>query len=196
MTIIAVGTSTGGPKALLEVLHNIPENIPAAFVIVQHMPAGFTKSLAIRLNSLCNIQVKEAEDEEVIKQGFAYIAPGSFHMRIRKTSDGVLKIMLTKEAPVGGHRPAVDVMLDSIAETKYPDVIGVIMTGMGADGSKGIVNIKKSNNAIIISQDEDSCVVYGMPNSAAKTGVVDRVVPLKEIAEVIIKYVGVDQVWT
>jgi len=196
MTIIAVGTSTGGPKALLEVLCNIPENIPAAFVIVQHMPPGFTKSLAIRLNTLCNIKVKEAEDEEIIKQGFAYLAPGDFHMGVRKTANDVLKIKLTKEAPVGGHRPAVDVMMDSIAETKYPNVIGVIMTGMGSDGSKGIVNIKKQNNSIIISQDEDSCVVYGMPNSAVKTGVVDRIVPLKEIAEVIIKYVGVDQVWT
>ena len=181
---------------MLEVLCNIPENIPAAFVIVQHMPPGFTKSLAIRLNTLCNIKVKEAEDEEIIKQGFAYLAPGDFHMGVRKTANDVLKIKLTKEAPVGGHRPAVDVMMDSIAETKYPNVIGVIMTGMGSDGSKGIVNIKKQNNSIIISQDEDSCVVYGMPNSAVKTGVVDRIVPLKEIAEVIIKYVGVDQVWT
>lgn len=196
MTIIAVGTSTGGPKALLEVLRNIPENIPAAFVIVQHMPPGFTKSLAARLNSLCDIHVKEAEDDEMIKPGFAYIAPGDFHLEVRRTSDDILKLKLSKEAPAGGHRPAVDVMMDSIAETKYPNVIGVIMTGMGSDGSKGIVKIKKQNSATIISQDEESCVVYGMPNSAVKTGVVDQVVPLKEISEVIIKYVGVDQVWT
>lgn len=196
MTIIAVGTSTGGPKALLEVLRNIPRNIPAAFVIVQHMPPGFTKSLAVRLDSLCSINVKEAEDDEIIRPGFAYIAPGDFHLEVRKTSNDVLKIKLSKEMPTGGHRPAVDVMLDSIAQTKYPNVIGVIMTGMGSDGSKGIVNIKKQNNATIISQDEESCVVYGMPNSAVKTGVVDRVVPLKDISEVIIKYVGVDQVWT
>lgn len=196
MTIVAVGTSTGGPKALLEFLCNIPENIPASFVIVQHMPRGFTKSLANRLDSLCSIHVKEAEDDEIIKPGFAYLAPGDFHMRVRKTANDVLKIKLSEEAPAGGHRPAVDVMMDSIAETKYPKVIGVIMTGMGSDGSKGIVNIKKQNNAMIISQDEQSCVVYGMPQSAVKTGVVDRVVPLKEISEVIIKYVGVEQAWT
>lgn len=179
-----------------EVLHNIPENIPAAFIIVQHMPSGFTKSLAKRLNALCNVLVKEAEDDEIIKQGYAYIAPGDFHMEVRRTSDDILKIKLTKEAPAGGHRPSVDVMMDSIAATGFSSVIGVIMTGMGSDGSKGIVNIKKSNKGIIISQDEKSCVVYGMPKSAVNTGVVDAVVPLEEIAEVIIKYVGVDQLWT
>ena len=192
-TIIAIGTSTGGPKALQEVLPYIPGNIPAAVVIVQHMPAGFTKSLADRLNTLCDLFVKEAEDGEIIKPGYAYIAPGDFHMEVRKTSNDIMKIKLTREAPVVGHRPAVNVMMNSIAVTKFPRVIGVIMTGMGSDGSEGILNMKKSNDGIIISQDEKSCVVYGMPKSAVKTGVVDSVVPLKKIAEVIVKYVGVDQ---
>lgn len=192
-TIIAIGTSTGGPKALQEVIPFIPENVPAAVVIVQHMPPGFTKSLAERLNTLSSLFVKEAEDDEIVKPGFAYVAPGDFHMEVRKTSNDILKIKLLQTEPVAGHRPSIDVMLNSIAATKFPSVIGVIMTGMGADGSEGIINIKNANNGIIIAQDEKSCVVYGMPKSAVKTGVVDIVVPLKEIAEVIVKYLGVDQ---
>lgn len=192
MTLVAVGTSTGGPRALLEVLKKIPGDIKAAFIIVQHMPPGFTGSLAKRLDSLCGITVKEAEDHETVKLGYAYIAPGDFHIKVQATKDEGLKIRLSQELPVRGHRPSVDVMMDSVAKTKYEKVIGVIMTGMGSDGSKGIVNIKKCNKAFIISQDEDSCIVYGMPKSAVATGVVDVVAPLKDIAEVIIKNVGVD----
>jgi two-component system chemotaxis response regulator CheB len=191
-TLVAIGTSTGGPKALQEVIPYIPGDIPAAVVIVQHMPPGFTKSLADRLNTLSDLSVKEAEHDEVIKPGYAYIAPGDYHMEVQKTAKGVLKIKLTQEPPVGGHRPAVNVMMNSVAETGFRKVIGVIMTGMGADGSKGIVNIKNSNKGVIISQDEKSCVVYGMPKSAVNTGVVDEVVPLKDIAEVIVKYLGVE----
>lgn len=195
-TIIAIGTSTGGPKALQEVLPCIPENVPAAVLIVQHMPPGFTKSLAERLDTLSGLSVKEAEDNEIIKSGYAYIAPGDFHMEVRKVSGDNLLIKLTQGDTLSGHRPSVNVMMNSIAETKFPSVIGVIMTGMGTDGSEGIINIKNANNGIIISQDEQSCVVYGMPKSAVNTGVVDKVVPLKEIAEVIVKYLGVDQQWT
>jgi len=195
-TLVAIGTSTGGPRALQEVLTCMPGDIPAALVIVQHMPPGFTKSLAERLNSLSALNVKEGEHEEIIKPGYAYLAPGDYHMEIHSAPGGALKINLTKDPPVGGHRPAVNTMMNSIARTKFPDVIGVIMTGMGNDGKEGVVNIKKSNNGIIISQDEKSCVVYGMPKAAESTGVVDEVVPLKKIAEVIVKYMGVDQVWT
>jgi len=191
-TLIAIGTSTGGPRALQEVLPNIPGNVPAAVLVVQHMPPGFTKSLADRLNNLSELNVKEAEEGEVIKPGYAYIAPGDYHMEVAKTTEGVLKIRLTKGALVNGHRPSVDVMMDSIAKTGFPSVIGVILTGMGSDGSKGIVNIKKANKGFIISQDEQSCVVYGMPMAAVKTGVVDAVVPLKNIAEDIVKNLGVD----
>lgn len=191
-TLIAIGTSTGGPKALQEVIPYIPGNVSAAVVIVQHMPPGFTKSLADRLNTLSDLFVKEAQNDEVIKPGYAYIAPGDYHMEIQNTPKNNLKIKLTQEPPAGGHRPAVNVMMDSIAQTGFRNVIGVIMTGMGADGSRGIVNIKNSNKGIIISQDEKSCVVYGMPKSAVNTGVVDEVVPLKDIAEVIVKYLGVD----
>jgi two-component system chemotaxis response regulator CheB len=195
-SLITIGTSTGGPKALQEVIPFIPGDVPAAVVIVQHMPPGFTKSLADRLNTISDLFVKEAEDNEEIKPGYAYVAPGDFHLEIHRTPKNTLKIRLTQGPPVGGLRPAVNVMMNSIAATRFPNVIGVIMTGMGSDGSEGIVNIKNSNKGFIISQDEKSCVVYGMPKSAVNTGVVDAVVPLKEIAEVIVKYLGVDQVWT
>lgn len=194
--LIAIGTSTGGPKALQEVIPFIPGDIPAAVVIVQHMPPGFTKSLADRLNTLSDLFVKEAEDNEEIKPGYAYVAPGDYHLEIHRTPKNTMKIRLTQSPAIGGLRPAVNVMMNSIAATRFPNVIGVIMTGMGSDGSEGIINIKNSNKGIIISQDEKSCVVYGMPKSAVNTGVVDAVVPLKQIAEVIVKYLGVDQVWT
>ncbi len=191
--LIAIGTSTGGPKALQTVIPNIPGDIPAAVLVVQHMPAGFTRSLAERLNMLSSLVVKEAENNEVIKPGHVYIAPGDYHMEVHKNALNVLYIKLTQLPPVGGHRPSVDVMMNSIASTNFPNVIGIIMTGMGSDGSEGVTNIKNKNKGIIISQDGKSCIVNGMPQSAINTGVVDEVVPLKKIAEVIVKYLGVDQ---
>lgn len=191
-TLVAIGVSTGGPRALQEVLKHIPHSIPAAILIVQHMPTGFTKTLAERLNAISGICVKEAEDGEIVRSGYAYMAPGDYHMRVVMTSNKILRIVLSQEPPIGGLRPSVNVMMNSIAETRFPKVVGVIMTGMGADGSEGIVNIKKSNSATIIAQDEKSCVVYGMPKSAVKTGCVDVVVPLNKISEQIVKYVGVE----
>lgn len=192
-TIVAIGTSTGGPKALQEVIPYIPGDVPAAVLIVQHMPPGFTKSLAERLNTLSGLMVKEAEDGEKVQPGYAYIAPGDYHMLLHRSRGGVLGIKLTKDPAVGGHRPAVNIMMNSVAETGFPSVIGVIMTGMGADGSEGVLNIKKRNRGTIISQDEKSCVVYGMPKAAVKTGAVDRVVPLNQIADAIVKNLGVYQ---
>lgn len=189
--IVAIGTSTGGPKALQEVIPYIPGDIPAALLVVQHMPPGFTKSLAERLNTLSGLLVKEAEEGDIVQPGYVYIAPGDYHMLLKKAKNGVLSLTLTRDPAVGGHRPAVNVMMNSIAESGFQNVIGVIMTGMGADGSEGIANIKKLNNGIIISQDEKSCVVYGMPKAAVKTGIVDEVVPLKQIADVIVKNLGV-----
>ncbi|NLK86665.1 MAG: chemotaxis response regulator protein-glutamate methylesterase [Clostridiaceae bacterium] len=191
--LIVIGTSTGGPKALQEVIPYIPEDISAAILIVQHMPPGFTKSLADRLNTLSGVNVKEGEEGEIVRPGYAYIAPGDFHMEVDTGKDGTMKIRITKDKPVGGHRPAVNVLMNSIARTGFPNVIGVIMTGMGSDGKEGIVSIKEANKAVVICQDEISCVVYGMPKSAISTGLVDAIVPLKEIAGVIVKYMGVEQ---
>jgi two-component system chemotaxis response regulator CheB len=180
--LIAIGTSTGGPKALQEVIPYIPEDIQAAVLIVQHMPPGFTKSLAERLNTLSGLNVKEGEDGETIKPGFAYIAPGDFHMEVENSKDSVMKIRLSKEKPMGGHRPAVNVLMNSIAKTGFSNVIGVIMTGMGSDGKEGIVRIKESNGGVIICQDEVSCVVYGMPRAVDEAGLSDVSLPIDSIA--------------
>lgn len=189
-SLVAIGTSTGGPKALQEVLPYIPGDVPAAFLIVQHMPPGFTRSLAERLNSLSELAVKEAEDGEKVMPGVAYIAPGDYHMTLDGNRESP-RIKLDQNPLVGGHRPAVNVLMNSLAKSGYKNIIGVIMTGMGADGCEGLINIKKSSDGLIISQDEKSCVVYGMPRAAVLSGVVDIIAPLKEIADEIVKNLGV-----
>jgi two-component system chemotaxis response regulator CheB len=189
--IVAIGSSTGGPRALQDVIPKIPGNIPAAFIIVQHMPKGFTKSLAERLDVLSELTVKEAEDGEELRSGCAYIAPGDYHLKIAKNKENVYITKLTKDSPVGGHRPSVNVMLESLALIDFKNLIGVIMTGMGGDGSEGIKKIKLASLGHIIAQDEKSCVVFGMPKTAIQTGLVDEIVPLKEIATAIMKNVGV-----
>lgn len=190
--IVTIGTSTGGPRALQEVLPYLPKNLPASYVIVQHMPPGFTKSLAERLNSLSDITVKEAEDKDILYPGVAYIAPGDYHILIEKanhTSD--YWIRLSSSPSVGGHRPSVNVMFNSLSETKLDNIIGVIMTGMGSDGCEGMKNLKSKNNAFIIAQDEKSCVVFGMPKTVIESGIADVVVPVQHIAKEIIKAVEV-----
>lgn len=187
---IAIGTSTGGPRALQAIIPYIPKNIPASFFIVQHMPEGFTKSLADRLNNLSQIVVKEAEDNEFVQPGHAYIAPGNYHMKIYKESHSKYRIKLSKEIPIAGHRPSVDTMMNSLADLKLDNLVGVILTGMGSDGSKGIKRIKDLQG-FTIAQDENSCVVYGMPKAAIKLGCIDTVLPLERIAMEIIKVVGV-----
>lgn len=188
--IVAIGTSTGGPRALQSVIPRIPGNINASFIVVQHMPPGFTKSLAERMNTLSELNVKEAENGDVLKQGWVYIAPGDQHLKLRKSgSDWV--IQLTLDDLVSGHRPSVDAMMYSIADQKVPNVVGVIMTGMGADGAKGLVRVKNENKGYVIAQDEESCVVFGMPKSTIQLGCVDKVVTLNDIANEIVKAVGV-----
>ncbi|HHV47131.1 MAG TPA: chemotaxis response regulator protein-glutamate methylesterase [Tissierellia bacterium] len=187
--IIAIGTSTGGPRALKEVIPLIPKNINGAFVVVQHMPPKFTKSLADRLNSLSEIDVFEGEDNAILKRGCCYIAPGDFHMRV--IYDGShFRLKLDKDSYVKGVRPSVDVLMSSVAKLDNIKVIGVIMTGMGSDGTKGVVEIKKVNG-YIIAQDKESSTVFGMPKSAIETKCVDKIVPLNRIADEIIQMVGV-----
>lgn len=190
--IVAIGTSTGGPKALQSVIPQIPGNVPAAFLVVQHMPPGFTKSLADRLNSMSEVTVKEAEDGETVRDGHVYIAPGDYHMLVENTGSG-LKIRLSQSPPAGGHRPAVNVMMEALSNTGLTNIIGVIMTGMGGDGSEGLKLLKSINRAYNIAQDEKTCVVYGMPKVAVQTGAVDAVVPLHEITGHIMKIMGVQK---
>lgn len=184
--IIGIGTSTGGPRALQQVITRLPENIPAPIVIVQHMPPGFTESLAKRLDQLSHVKVLEVSDGEKLENGVAYIAPGGYQFRVIETKEG-LRAKITKEEPKSGHQPSVDVLFESLANLLNYNLIGTIMTGMGADGANGIVEMKKKKqNTVIIAEAEETCVVYGMPKSAVKTGVVDHVVQLPEIADMII----------
>ncbi len=188
--LIAIGTSTGGPRALQEVLTKLPENLPAAVLIVQHMPPGFTKSLSARLDSLSQINVKEAEDGDVLKPGWAYIAPGDYHMEISRGRIDEYRISINKESPVTGHRPSVNVMMKSVAECGHKNIIAVMMTGMGNDGSEGILKIKNAGGKTI-AQDENTCVVYGMPRSAVNIGAIDTIAPLHNITAEILKNMGV-----
>lgn len=190
--IVAIGTSTGGPKALQQLLPLIPGDVPAAFVIVQHMPPGFTRSLANRINTISALTVKEAEDGDILQGGYAYIAPGGYHVVFETADTGkTIIIRLSSMNPVGGHRPSVDVMLNSLSDTGYKNIIGVIMTGMGADGCNGLKKLKSQNQAFVIAQNQQSCVVYGMPKAAVQAGVVDKTIPLDEIHNEIIRLMGV-----
>lgn len=188
--IVAIGTSTGGPRALQSVIPRIPGNVNASFLVVQHMPPGFTKSLAERMNTLSELSVKEAENGDVLKPGWVYIAPGDFHLKLKRSGQDYI-IQLTQDELVSGHRPSVDAMMYSIADLRISNVVGVIMTGMGADGAKGLARVKQDNKGFVIAQDEESCVVFGMPKSTIQLGVVDRVVTLTDIANEIVRAVGV-----
>lgn len=183
--LIAIGTSTGGPRALQDVIPLLPKDIEAGILIVQHMPPGFTKSLAERLDGMSQIRVKEAEDGDVIHAGVAYLAPGDSHIKVTKQG-GQFVIKLDNGERVSGHKPSVDALMYSIASLSDRNVIGVIMTGMGADGADGMSKLKQ-NRGYIIAQDEESCVVFGMPKSTIKLGVVDKVVSLSNIANEIVK---------
>ena len=185
--IIAIGTSTGGPRALQTVLTNLPKTIDAPIVIVQHMPAGFTKSLAKRLDTLSAITVKEAEDDEILHKGTAYIAPGGYHFKVVKSGNNLIAKMNIDEA-VNGHRPSVDVLFGSISTIEDYSVICVIMTGMGNDGSKGLVTLKQKRPTICIAESEVSSIVFGMPRAAIATNLVDDVENVENIAQAIVKY--------
>lgn len=183
--IVAIGTSTGGPRALQEVLPRLPGNLPCPAIVVQHMPPGFTKSLADRLNSLCDLTVKEAADNDRLTPGTVYVAPGDFHLTIRKEGNSTF-IKLNKEPAIGGLRPAVDPMMVSVADIYGAKTVGVILTGMGHDGAKGMQAIKRLHG-LTIAEDQSTAVVYGMPKAAIEAGVVDNVLPLSQVADGIVQ---------
>lgn len=186
--MILIGTSTGGPRALQEVIIRLPQDIPAPILIVQHMPKGFTKSLANRLDQLSKISVKEAEQGDIVQAGVAYIAPGGFHMLIRKIGMSYCIELDQTEPPLGGHRPSVDVMFENNSHFNDFDKIAVIMTGMGSDGTKGLQSLKNKGNVIAITESANTSVVYGMPKSAYATGLVDEVADVDDISNIIMKY--------
>ncbi len=182
--LIAVGTSTGGPVALKTVLTQFPADFPVGVVVVQHMPPVFTNAFANRLDSLCRISVKEAEDGDFILPGRALIAPGDFHMTVTRFNTKP-KVLLQKWKPVSGHRPSVDVLAHSVSREYGSKAIGVIMTGMGKDGAEGIAEMKKKGGHII-AQDEGSSVIFGMNREVIRNGDADEIVPVYDIPKRII----------
>ena len=180
--IIAIGASTGGTEALKDVLVSLPINVPG-IVIVQHMPAKFTTSFSQRLDKLCKISVKEAEDGDSVIPGHALVAPGNYHMIMRRS--GARYFVNVKGGPLVCHqRPAVDLLFNSVAAYGGANAIGVILTGMGRDGAQGLEKMKRAG-AKTIAQDKKSCVVFGMPKEAIATGCVDKIVPLDLVAQTI-----------
>lgn len=189
--VVAIGASTGGPRALGQILPQLDPDIAAGLLIVQHIPRGFTKAFASRLDSESKIDIKEARVGDEIEPGKALIAPSDYHMTVKrkgigKDTTGV--ISLNQDPPVYGLRPTVDAMMLSVAEVYGDKTVAVILTGMGSDGAKGMKAIKE-NKGRTIAQDKDTCVVYGMPKAAVKEGVVDKITPLNKIAEEIMKMV-------
>lgn len=183
--LIAIGSSTGGTRALEAILPNLPANLPG-IVIVQHMPPVFTKSFADRLNTISAMNIKEAEDGDRVETGKVLIAPGNFHMLIEK-SGASYYARIKKGPPVHHQRPSVDVMFNSIANHVGVNAMGVILTGMGADGAQGLLNMKNSG-AHTIAQDEKTSVVYGMPKEANKLGAAADILPLQDIAGAIVDH--------
>ena len=188
--IVALACSTGGPKSLQQVIPYLPADMDAGMVVVQHMPAGFTKSLAMRLNEISKVTVKEAEDGDIVEKGTVYIAPGGRHMSLAKSGNSV-KVVLSDEPPVDALRPCANVMYESLKDSPYDEIVCVVLTGMGADGTKGIRSLKEKKKLHVISQDEASSIVYGMPRSVAEAGLTDEVKPLEEIADAITRNTGV-----
>lgn len=182
--VIAVGASTGGTDAIQTFLQDMPLDCPG-IIIVQHMPEFFTRSFANRLNEICKITVKEAENGDSVIQGHALIAPGNHHMLLKRS--GAKYYVEVKDGPfVNRHRPSVDVLFRSTARYAGTNAIGVIMTGMGDDGARGLLEMKEAG-AYTIAQDEKTCIVFGMPNEAIKRGAADKILPLNQIANTAIK---------
>lgn len=188
--IVALACSTGGPKALQSVIPKLPADLDAAIVLVQHMPEGFTGSLAKRLDELSKVHVKEAADGDILKKGTVYIAKGGYQMKVvEKGKQHSLAVV--HEAPRNALRPCADIMYESLMQSSFDEITCVVMTGMGADGTQGILQLEKTNKIYVIAQDEASCIVYGMPKAITQAEAVDEVVALGQIAESITKHVGV-----
>lgn len=182
---VVIGASTGGPKALYSVITVLPENIGVPVFVVQHMPVGFTKAFAERLNSNSKIKVIEASDGMTVERDTVYIAPGGFHMEVGKDK----KIHLNTEPTMWGVRPAVDKLFISASKVYGANIVSAVLTGMGKDGAQGTVEIKK-NGGVTISEDRSTCTIYGMPKAAYETGMVDIVLPVNEIANEITRVVS------
>ena len=173
--LAVIASSTGGPRALQSVIPYFPKDFPLPLVVVQHMPAGFTKSLAARLNEISNLDVKEAEDGDCLKKGTVYIAQGGKQCEVIE----------------GGLKPCADIFFESLVSCSVEHIVCGVLTGMGSDGCKGIRALKKSKDIQVVAQNEDTCVVYGMPRGVVQAGIGNEVVPLEDVADTMIKHIGV-----
>lgn len=183
--VVAIGSSTGGTEALKSLLTNLPDEIPP-ILIVQHIPAIFSLAFANRLNDLCPFEVKEAANGDEVRPGRVLVAPGGFQMRLKRSSKG-FTVVVEDSAPVNRHKPSVDVLFDSVAREVGANAIGVILTGMGNDGAKGLLNMKNAG-ARTAGQDESTCVVYGMPREAAKLGAIEKVARLDDLPQILVNW--------
>jgi len=188
VNVVAIGSSTGGPRALQELIPRLPKDFPVPIVIAQHMPANFTKSFAERLSQLSQITVKEAEEGEVLKAGVALVAPGGGHMRVIRPRGIETVVSLSESRDEFIYRPSVDYLMQSISELFPGRALGVILTGMGNDGAKGMAAMKQTGSRIF-AQNEETCVVYGMPRAVVDAGVADKVISIDEMAGEIINAV-------
>lgn len=189
--VVAIASSTGGPKALQAVIPRLPAELDAPVLLVQHMPKGFTASLAERLNELSSVRVKEAAEGDELQSGTVYVAQGGMHMNVAASPGGKYVIHYTDEPTREGVKPCANYMYESLVNSQFDKIVCVVMTGMGADGTAGIKNLKPHKNIHVITQNQATCTVYGMPRSAENAGLSNQVVPLDEIAQEIILNVGV-----
>ena len=188
MGIVSIGTSTGGPKALHAILPHMPKDFPVPIIIAQHMPPAFTGPFAERLNQICKISVKEAEEGEPIRPGVALIAPGRGHMRVRRQRAIETVVTISENRDEFVYRPSVDALMFSVAECFPGRALGIILTGMGNDGLNGLTALKKTGGRVF-AQNEETCIVYGMPKAVVDAGIADKVLPIEEMAGEIINAV-------
>lgn len=187
--LLVIGSSTGGPAALQKILVNIPKTMRVPIVIVQHMPPGFTKSLAERFNSICEVEVKEAEHQEILQRGTVYIAPAGIQTLVKRNKDGQYYFNQRTETDYSTlYKPSIDVMLLSVAEIAKDQLLTVILTGMGDDGLRGCRSVK-ANGGYILAESEESCVVYGMPKVVSQAELVDKQLPIHHLAEEILTHI-------
>ena len=183
--IVAIGSSTGGPGALARVIPRLPPNLPVPVLVVQHMPAVFTRSLADMLHQKSAVRVREATQGELLQPGTAYIAPGGLHMRVAPVTDGSYALELTEDPPEQYCRPSVDYLFRSVADCFRASCLGIILTGMGRDGTVGATHMKRYG-AHVIAQNAETSTVFGMPREAIANGVVDEILPIDDIAAAIV----------
>ncbi|MGL5259122.1 MAG: CheB methylesterase domain-containing protein [Lachnospiraceae bacterium] len=188
--IVAIASSTGGPKALEEVITKLPAELNAPVVIVQHMPKGFTASLAERLNSKSKIKVKEAEEGDILHNGIVYLSKGGVHLNIIQSTAKKNVIHYSNQAMREGVKPCANYMYESLIKCNIGEVICVVLTGMGADGREGIIALNEHKKIYTITQSKETCVVYGMPKSIVKIGLSDQAVAIQNIAKEIVMKVG------